>query len=632
MDSVPNSIGGRDFIEVIAQGSSRAGRGAAARDGFLDALVQHIQQRQQLSAWLREAKGCFSDDMPGALLSALRQAAQSKSHDRPEPERRPEPKPRPEPEPKPEPSPRPEPPPPQPEPPQPQEAAHPAEDPPADVAAAPVLDRADGTGRSEDPATRPEPEASSETGSSGKPDERADGPVEARSSAPDAKPAESPQPADSRPEPEPERAEAVRGSSGDVVESDAAGPFRTPPEGHAEAAQPAEGGDGSPEKPAPEAPLEPAEEAVVGTGVLVQQTIKQSPDDVQATSAPATSDAAPEPKAPEAVVGPQSPTLEQPSPVSADDSAAQQTGPTTDEEAPEEVQPASKESSAAIAPNTGHVPLDQHASRPEAGHGAEPSADDGAARELPLASAEAGDALFGALGARVQAPAVSPAASADAVSAIDSSFGADGAGDGGSQIGPRAFAPSALAPGAATPSGDGAAEAEAVEQLDSVFRQVLSTAALPHELRNRIELARSIGRQVIRSALVSVKNGQTHVLVQLRPPTLGTVHMQLTTDGKAVSAKLSVESGLVRQAVEQHVSQLRHVLRDQGFSLERFDVSVRRDGGSEPWASGHADEHGRHGAHAGEHEAGYDDDESAALLDVTASAASTHEGAVDYLA
>ncbi len=301
-----------------------------------------------------------------------------------------------------------------------------------------------------------------------------------------------------------------------------------------------------------------------------------------------------------------------------------------DEGAPEEVQPPPDEAGR----NAGHVLADSRVPRPGAGHGVEPAAHESAARDVTLTSAEAEETMLRALGPRDQAPANPSTASPDAVLSAELSSGADGAGNEGKQAALRAFASSV-----STPESAGAPEGEATERLDAVFKQVLSTAALPLDLRQRIELARSIGRQVIRSAVVSVKNGQTHVVLQLRPPSLGAVRMQLTTEGKAVSVRLSVENELVRGVVEQHLSQLRSVLLEEGFNLERFEVSVRSQTGSDAWVSGHAEGNGRREgrADAAERDEAHDkraSDERTdeAPLSVAAGSALVHDGTVDYLA
>ena len=183
----------------------------------------------------------------------------------------------------------------------------------------------------------------------------------------------------------------------------------------------------------------------------------------------------------------------------------------------------------------------------------------------------------------------------------------------------------ALSAGSGTLQALAAPDGEIVERLDAAFDEIFSATPLPRNLQARIELARSIGRQVIRDAVVSVKNGRMEVVLQLRPPGLGAVRMQLSLQGRTISVRLSVDNALVREVVEHYLPQLRSVLREEGFLLDRFEVSVRGRSGSESWASAQAEGQGR----GEEHASAAEGDESPG---VEANVAPVHDGTVDYLA
>jgi len=269
-------------------------------------------------------------------------------------------------------------------------------------------------------------------------------------------------------------------------------------------------------------------------------------------------------------------------------------------------------------------PADAREPGPHAVNNVEPETQEGGARIVPLATARADDTVLHA-GSHAQVAGKSLSGPGDIVSAVESASAADGAGGNAAR---------AAGSGLGVPGGGASTDAGAVEQLDGAFKQVLSKAALPHDLLERIELARAVGRQVIRHAVVSVKNGQTHVMLQLRPPTLGTVRMHLTTEGNTISAKLSVENAPVREVIEQHLAQLRSVLRDEGFTLARFEVAVHSETGAEPWPSDHAETDAQNRGHA---DAGQQDESPEHVSDEAVSGveprwASAHDGTVDYLA
>ncbi len=261
----------------------------------------------------------------------------------------------------------------------------------------------------------------------------------------------------------------------------------------------------------------------------------------------------------------------------------------------------------------------------EAGEGAPERAPEAA----PVVVVEGEGLVLQAPGAPEPSPVVLLSASADAVSGAVWSSGADGAETGADDEAANAFS-GGMGPlqALAAPEGD------IVEKLDAAFDEILSATPLPRTLQARIELARSIGRQVIRDAVVSVRNGRMEVVLQLRPPGLGSVRMQLGVEGKTVSAKLSVDNALVREVVEHYLPQLRSVLRQEGFILDRFEVSVRARDGGDSWASAQADGQGRGEGRAsmgGRDELpGEGTDEATAGIE--ARVASVHDGTVDYLA
>jgi hypothetical protein len=270
-----------------------------------------------------------------------------------------------------------------------------------------------------------------------------------------------------------------------------------------------------------------------------------------------------------------------------------------------------------------HVPFDLPQPRVDTGHGTVVEARDGTGHDAPLTSAEVEGNLLSAIGPGAEAPVATPAAPVDGVSAVESASGAGVAGGQGPLVGSAEAKQGGV-------SSEASAEpaAPAIEKLDAPFQEVFSAARARLDLRERIELARSVGRQVIERAVVSLRNGRTQVEVQLRPPTLGTVRMQLVVERRQVSAKLSVDNLLVREVVERHLWQLRSVLRQEGFHLDRFEVSVRSETGAESWASAQAG--GR--TAAAEVEEALDEPAATASPGVEATGVSVHDGTVDYLA
>jgi flagellar hook-length control protein FliK len=69
---------------------------------------------------------------------------------------------------------------------------------------------------------------------------------------------------------------------------------------------------------------------------------------------------------------------------------------------------------------------------------------------------------------------------------------------------------------------------------------------------------------------------RTQVRVQLQPPELGTVRVELTADRtNAVEARIVAERDEVRQLIERNLPQLRESLSASGIDVSGFDVSTQ---------------------------------------------------------
>lgn len=75
---------------------------------------------------------------------------------------------------------------------------------------------------------------------------------------------------------------------------------------------------------------------------------------------------------------------------------------------------------------------------------------------------------------------------------------------------------------------------------------------------------------------VKIHNGKelTEMELQLHPASLGNVKVVLATRGGAVTAQLTTENEIVKNAIESQVSQLKLNLEEQGVHIEAIEVSV----------------------------------------------------------
>ena len=75
---------------------------------------------------------------------------------------------------------------------------------------------------------------------------------------------------------------------------------------------------------------------------------------------------------------------------------------------------------------------------------------------------------------------------------------------------------------------------------------------------------------------VKIQNGTelTEMELQLHPASLGNVRVMLSTKGGVVTAQLTTENEVVKNAIESQVSQLKLNLEEQGVKVEAIEVSV----------------------------------------------------------
>lgn len=90
-------------------------------------------------------------------------------------------------------------------------------------------------------------------------------------------------------------------------------------------------------------------------------------------------------------------------------------------------------------------------------------------------------------------------------------------------------------------------------------------------------LSDSIIKQVADKMLFQVRNGQQQLRVNLNPPELGRININIVMKQSGLQASIIAESSVVRDALEGQIHQLRAALAEQGLDLERFDVFVAHD-------------------------------------------------------
>lgn len=86
------------------------------------------------------------------------------------------------------------------------------------------------------------------------------------------------------------------------------------------------------------------------------------------------------------------------------------------------------------------------------------------------------------------------------------------------------------------------------------------------------------------------RTGPSEIRVSLRPPTLGDVHLRVSSDERGISIRIMAEIPAVRDVIEQNLNQLRSDLQAQGLDVGGIDVALSEDfrdsGDAEAFADG----------------------------------------------
>ena len=83
--------------------------------------------------------------------------------------------------------------------------------------------------------------------------------------------------------------------------------------------------------------------------------------------------------------------------------------------------------------------------------------------------------------------------------------------------------------------------------------------------------------QIVRKAVIYMRNGQHEAKIDLKPEFLGHVRMQVTTENHQITVKILTEFGFVKDMVENSIQQLKADLQQQGLNIDKLEVAVSHD-------------------------------------------------------
>jgi flagellar hook-length control protein FliK len=105
--------------------------------------------------------------------------------------------------------------------------------------------------------------------------------------------------------------------------------------------------------------------------------------------------------------------------------------------------------------------------------------------------------------------------------------------------------------------------------------------ALPENSIYKAPIESRVIDQIINRLSIRSNGSQSEVKIQLDPPSLGKVRMNIITSGDGVRTVIVAENQAVKQVIESNLSQLRDSMLSQGLKLDGFSVLVGGDGDQE---------------------------------------------------
>ena len=86
--------------------------------------------------------------------------------------------------------------------------------------------------------------------------------------------------------------------------------------------------------------------------------------------------------------------------------------------------------------------------------------------------------------------------------------------------------------------------------------------------------------QIGRQAALNIRAGRSELTVQLYPPELGSVRVQISSGVDSVEGRIVAEHEGTRALIEKNIEQLRGALERAGIDVGQFDVSAQNKGNS----------------------------------------------------
>ena len=144
-----------------------------------------------------------------------------------------------------------------------------------------------------------------------------------------------------------------------------------------------------------------------------------------------------------------------------------------------------------------------------------------------------------------------------------------------------------------TSGSDHSSRASFQDKADALIQQVMAKSG--QNSSNGLSdseskaLRQNVLRQVENGLLKNLGQGKQELTLKLQPPELGSIRVTLQVQGNEVSALLKTSSAEAGRMVQQQMSNLQHLLEQQGLKVQKLDVQtfVQQDGNGQQWLGEH---------------------------------------------
>ena len=125
--------------------------------------------------------------------------------------------------------------------------------------------------------------------------------------------------------------------------------------------------------------------------------------------------------------------------------------------------------------------------------------------------------------------------------------------------------------------GDSGADSQEASSGDAGSSKNAAAVSKSSETAPSKYISETVYRQIADKMAYQLRNNQHRLQIQLTPPNLGKVNLDLVMKDDHVKASIVTESPVVKQVLEEQADRLRESLAQQGVKLESFEISVSED-------------------------------------------------------